>query len=648
MKEGDGMKIYAVIASIILLFFLFSCKEERSEKIASAPSVNEQQAVQQTEKQQASSNKETTLQRVAEQKADHAITLRGEPKYQEGFSHFDYVNPQAPKGGTLTLNSIGTYDNFHRFAQRGNAAAASESFYDTLLVASDDEVAVYYGLIAKKMEYPEDFKWIIFHINPKAKHQDGKAITAGDVVFSFNKFVDQGVPQFKQYYKNVAGVEALDRYRVKFSLKEGDKEMLISLGSLTILPEHYWETRDFTEPLTEIPLGSGAYTVKDYKIGQYVVYERLKNYWAMDIPVNKGKLNFDYIRYDYYRDQTVAFEAFKAGEYDLREENISKNWATLYTGPAFDAGYIVKEEIEHDIPQGMQAFVFNVQRPIFADQRVRMALNYALDFEWMNENLFYNQYTRTRSYFQNTKYAAAGLPGKEELKILEPLRGRIPDEVFTREYQPPVTDGSGNIRTQVRSALRLLKEAGWEIRDRKLVNNKTGKPMEFELLMYSPSMERVAIPVQKNMERLGIKMNIRVVDTTQFINRLRSRDFDMISGGYSASFYPDSGLKIIWRSDYLDHTYNTAGVQDEAVDRLIDGIVANQDNEQALLHYGRALDRILTWNHYVIPQWHISMFRVAYWNKFSRPAVRPRYTLGIDTWWIDKNKEKNLPKQKVE
>lgn len=577
----------------------------------------------------------------------HAITLRGEPKYREGFTHFDYVNPDAPKGGTLILNSIGTYDNFHRFAQRGVAAVASTSFYDTLLVASDDEVEVYYGLIAVKLEYPEDFKWIIFHINPRAKHQDGRPITAGDVVFSFNKFIDQGVPQFKQYYKNVAGVEALDKYRVKFSLKEGDKEMLISLGSLTILPRHYWESRDFTEPLTEIPLGSGAYTAKDYKIGQYVVYERLKNYWAMDIPVNKGQLNFDYIRYDYYRDQTVAFEAFKAGEYDLREENISKNWATLYTGRAFDAGYIVKEEIKHDIPQGMQAFVFNIQRPIFADPRVRMALNYALDFEWMNKYLFYNQYTRTRSYFQNTKYAAVGLPGKEELKILESLQGRIPDEVFTKEYQPPVTDGSGNIRSQVRSALRLLKEADWEIRDRKLVNNKTGKPMEFELLMYSPSMERVAIPVQKNMERLGIKMNIRVVDTTQFINRLRSRDFDMISQGYSASFYPSSDLKIIWRSDYLDYTYNTAGVQDEAVDTLIDGIVANQDNEQALLHYGRALDRVLTWNHYVIPQWHISMFRVAYWNKFSKPAVRPRYALGTGTWWIDKNKEKNLPKRKV-
>ncbi len=564
----------------------------------------------------------------------HAITLRGEPKYPANFKYFDYVNPNAPKGGALVLAEIGTYDNFHRYAQRGVAAAGSTSLYDTMLVSSDDEIEVYYGLIAEKIEYPDDYTWIIFHLNPKARHQDGKPITAEDVEFSFNKFFNEGVPQFKQYYQSVTSVQALDRRRVKFTLEEGDKEMLISLGTLTILPKHYWESggesRDFSEPLTEIPLGSGAYTVSDYKIGQYVVYERLKDYWAKDIPTRKGQLNFDYIRHDYYRDQTVSLEAFKAGEYDFRQENVSKNWATLYKGQAFAAGHIIKEEIDHEIPQGMQAFVYNIQRPFFEDRRVRRALNYAMDFEWMNKNLFYSQYTRTRSYFQNTKYAATGLPGRAELKILEPLRGQIPDEVFTKEYQPPVSDGSGNIRSQVRSAMALLKEAGWEIRNKKLVHVKTNEPLKFELLLYSPSMERVAIPVKKNLERLGVTMNIRVVDTTQFINRLRSRDFDMISGGYSASHYPDSNLKIVWRSDYLDYTYNTAGVQDPAVDALVDGIVASQDDEQALLNYGRAFDRVLTWNYYVMPQWHISKFRVAYWNKFSKPAKRPKYALGID------------------
>lgn len=575
----------------------------------------------------------------------HAITMRGNPKYPASFKHFDYVNPDAPKGGTLVLYSIGTYDNFHRYAQRGLAADASTSFYDTLMTSSEDEIEVYYGLIAEKVEYDSDFRWIIFHINPKARHQDGKPITADDVVFSFNKFFDEGVPQFKQYYAAVEKVEALDRYRVRFTLKEGSKEMLVSLAQLTILPKHYWESRDFAEPLTEIPVGSGAYTVKDYKIGQYVVYERLKNYWGMDLPVNKGQLNFDYIRYDYYKDERAAFEAFTAGQYDLREENIALNWATLYKGPNFDAGYIKKEEVQHEIPQGMQALVFNIQRPIFQDRRVRMALNYALDFQWMNTNLFYGQYTRTRSYFQNTDYEAKGLPGREELKILEPIRGQIPPEVFTTEYQPPVTDGSGNIRGELRSALALLKEAGWEIRDRRLTNVNTGEPMEFELLLYSPSMERVAIPVQKNLERMGITMKIRVVDTSEFVNRLRERDFDMISGGYSANFYPSSDLKIIWRSDYMDYTYNTAGVQDKAVDYLIDGIVANQDNDQALLAWGRALDRVLTWNFYVIPEWHISMFRVAYWDKFSKPAIRPKYSLGTGSWWYDRAKAARLPQR---
>jgi microcin C transport system substrate-binding protein len=575
----------------------------------------------------------------------HAITMRGNPKYPASFKHFDYVNPDAPKGGTLVLYSIGTYDNFHRYAQRGLAADASTSFYDTLMTSSEDEIEVYYGLIAEKVEYDSDFRWIIFHINPKARHQDGKPITADDVVFSFNKFFDEGVPQFKQYYAAVEKVEALDRYRVRFTLKEGSKEMLVSLAQLTILPKHYWESRDFAEPLTEIPVGSGAYTVKDYKIGQYVVYERLKNYWGMDLPVNKGQLNFDYIRYDYYKDERAAFEAFTAGQYDLREENIALNWATLYKGPNFDAGYIKKEEVQHEIPQGMQALVFNIQRPIFQDRRVRMALNYALDFQWMNANLFYGQYTRTRSYFQNTDYEAKGLPSPGELKILEPIRGQIPPEVFTTEYQPPVTDGSGNIRGELRSALALLKEAGWEIRDRKLTNVNTGEPMEFELLLYSPSMERVAIPVQKNLERMGITMKIRVVDTSEFVNRLRERDFDMISGGYSANFYPSSDLKIIWRSDYMDYTYNTAGVQDKAVDYLIDGIVANQDNDQALLAWGRALDRVLTWNFYVIPEWHISMFRVAYWDKFSKPAIRPKYSLGTGSWWYDRAKAARLPQR---
>ena len=380
-------------------------------------------------------------------------------------------------------------------------------------------------------------------------------------------------------------------------------------------------------------------------MGQYLVYQRLPDYWAAELPVNKGQHNFDSFRYDYYRDETVAFEAFKAGEYDFYEENIAKNWATMYKGHPFDAGYIVKEELPHQIPQGMQSFVFNVQRPIFKDRRVREAIGYALDFEWLNRNFFYGQYRRTRSYFTNTDYEARGLPGAEELKILEPIRSKIPPEVLTEEYRPPVTDGTGNIRDQIREALALFKEAGWEVRDGKLTDVKTGQAMSFELLIYSPSMGRVAAPIQRNLERMGIAMTIRQVDVTQYVNRMRNRDYDMIDRGYDANAYPSLDLKQIWRSDYIDSTFNTAGVQDPAVDYLIDGIAAHQADEKALLAWGRALDRVLTWNFYVVPMWNLSEFRIAYWNKFARPQLRPKYDLGLDSWWIDPDKEAKLPRK---
>jgi microcin C transport system substrate-binding protein len=573
------------------------------------------------------------------------LSLHDKPRYAEGFDHFDYVNPAAPKGGTLRQWVMGTYDSFNAFATRGVAAAGADAIYDTLMTGSEDEIQVYYPLIAQSVQYADDYSWIIFSINPRAKAQDGSPITADDVVFSFNKFFNEGVPQFKQYYAGVAKVEALDKLRVKFTLKEGDKALMISLAQLNILPKKYWQNRKFGEPTTDVPLGTGAYVAKDYKMGQYVVWQRMPTYWALDLPVNRGQMNFDSLRYDYYGNETVAFEAFKAGEFDIYQESVAKNWATMYTGPNFDNGNIVKDEIPHQIPQGMQALVFNIQRPLFKDRRVRQALNYAMDFEWMNKNLFYNQYTRLRSYFANTTYEAKGLPGPDELKYLTPLKGKIPDEVFTKEYQPPVTNGSGEIRDQVRQALSILKDAGWEIRDQKLVNVKTGDPFVFELLLDSPTMQRVAVPVQQNLARMGITMSIRQVDESQFINRLRNRDYDMIAGGYDANYYPSNDMKIVWRSNYLDSTYNQAGVQDPAVDSLIDAVDANQDKPDVLLTLGRALDRVLTWNYYVIPEWYLSKFRVAYWNKFSRPTVRPKYTLGLGSWWLDTAKETKLPRK---
>jgi microcin C transport system substrate-binding protein len=573
-----------------------------------------------------------------------SVALHGSPKYPDGFAHFGYVNPDAPKGGVLREGTIGTYDNFNGFADRGvTAAGANGYFYDSLMTGSLDEVDVYYPLIAEKVEYPSDFSWIIFVLDPRARAQDGKPITSADVVFSFNKFMAEGVPQFAQYYKGVKAV-ALDSLRVKVTLPSGDKARALSLASLSILPKSFWSSRKLSDPLTVVPVGTGGYTVKDFRIGQYVVYQRLPDYWARDLPVNRGVNNFDSIRFDYYRDETVAFEAFKAGEYDFYQENIAKNWATMYTGKPFDAGYIVKSLVPDQRPQGMQSFVFNIRRPQFSDRRVREALGYALDFEWLNRNFFYGQYTRNRSYFTNTAYEATGLPGAGELKILDKIRSKIPAEVFTKTYQPPVTDGTGNIRDQIRAALALFKQAGWQInQDGRLANVKTGELMTFELLLYSPSMERVAATVKKNLERMGVTMNIRMVDTTQYVNRMRNRDYDMIDRGFDPLYYPSTDLNEIWRSDYIDSTYNQAGVQDPAIDYLVDGIVANQGNEKELLEWGHALDRVLTWNFYVMPMWHLGQYRVAYWNKFGRPDVLPRYSLGLETWWIDPVRESRLP-----
>lgn len=576
------------------------------------------------------------------------FSLRDTPKYKNGFTHFDYVNPSAPKGGSVTLSTTGTFDSFNRYAQRGDSAAGSEQLYDTLMIASDDEIDVLYPLIAEKIEYSKEFTWIIFYINKNARFQDGKSITADDVVFTFNKFMKEGVPQFKSYYKNVKDVKALDPHRVKFTLKKPRLDLLHSLAGLNVLPKHYWETKDFSEPTTEVPLGSSAFTIDTFKMGQYVVIKRLKDYWAKDLPVNKGRHNFDFIRYDYYKDEIVTLEAFKAGEFDFRSENVAKQWAALYKGDNFDKHYIIKEEIPHDIPQAMQALIFNTQKEVFKDVRVREALTYAMDFEWMNQHLFYNQYTRTRSYFQNTEYEAKGLPSPEEIACLEPVKDKVPSRVFTTAYHPPVTDGSGNIRKQMRTALGILKKAGWEITNKKMTHKTTGRIMAFELLLYSPTMERIAIPIQDNLKKLGITMNIRRVDTTQFVNRMRSRDYDLISRGYSANHFPSSNLKIVWHSAFLDSTYNAAGVENPAIDFLTEQIDENQTDKDALLYYGRALDRVLQFNFFVIPQWHLSKFRVAYWNKFSRPAVRPKYSIGfIDTWWIDKDKQARLPNRNI-
>jgi len=571
----------------------------------------------------------------------------GNAKYSSNFSHFDYVNPQAPKGGQVTYAQVGTFDSFNRYASRGVSAAGADAIYDTLFIASSDEIDSHYPLIAEKVRYADDYSWMEVDINPNARFHDGHPILATDVAFTFDKFLKEGVAQYKVYYKDVKSVTAKSELTARIDMIRPNREILFSLvQGMIVLPEHYWKDKNLSEPLNTPPLGSSAYKVSGYKSGQSVTYALVDDYWAKDLPVNIGRHNFETIKYDYYRDETVTLEAFKAGEYDIREENVAKFWATMYQGPNFEQGYILKEEIPHQIPQSMQAFVFNTESPYFQDARVREALTYAMDFEWMNKSLFYNQYKRTRSYFQNTEYEASGLPSDAELQVLKPVKDKVPPRVFTEAYQPPVTDGSGRIRSQMRKAIALLKQSGWVLKNKVMSNAKTGEPFVFELLIYSPTTERLAIPVQKNLKLMGIDMKIRTVDTTQYIKRLRDRDFDMVSAGYGANPYPKPNLLIAWNSNFIDSTYNTAGVKDPAIDYLTEKIAENQQDPEALLNYGRALDRVLQWNFYVIPQWHISQFRVASWNKFSRPTVRPKYTLGKDTWWIDPVKAAKLPEKR--
>lgn len=571
----------------------------------------------------------------------------GHAKYAEDFKHFDYVNPDAPKFGKMTYGVVGTYDNFNRYASRGVAAQGSGELYDSLMFSPSDEIDAYYPLIAQRVRYSDDYTWLELDINPKARFQDGKSITAHDVAFTFDKFMAEGVPQYRVYYKDIKSVTAKSDLVVRIEMATPNREKLFSFAQSTkVLPKHFWHDKNFAEPLSEPPVGSSAYKITDYKSGQSVTYTLDDSYWAKDLPVNVGRHNFQQVQYDYYRDDTVMLEAFKAGEFDFRIENSAKFWANSYTGQNFDKGFIVKQQIPHQKPETTQGFVFNTHREVFKDPKVREALNYAMDFEWMNKNMFYDQYSRTRSYFQNTDYEAKGLPSEGELKVLTPFKDQIPERVFSSEYQPPVTDGSGRIRSQMRTAFKLLKEAGWELKNKVMTNVETGQPLAFEILVYSPTTERIVIPVQKNLKRMGIEMKIRSVDTTQYIKRMRDRDFDMISSQFGANPYPGPNLMIVWNSHFLDSSYNKAGVIDPVVDALTQQIADNQSNPELLLDLGRALDRVLQWNYYIIPQWHSGSYRVAMWDKFERPDLMPKYDLGIDTWWISEQKSLKLPEKR--
>ncbi|WP_220721591.1 extracellular solute-binding protein [Enterobacter hormaechei] len=578
-------------------------------------------------------------------KESTAFAVIGEPKYAVNFNHYDYVNPAAPKGGNVTLSATGTFDNFNRFALRGVAAARTESLYDTLFVTSDDEPGSYYPLVAENVRYADDFSWAEIAINPRARFHDGTPVSARDVAFTFHKFMTEGVPQFRLVYKGTT-VKAIAPLTVRIELPEPNKENMLSLFSLPVMPESFWKNHKLSDPLSTPPLAGGPYRITDWRMGQYVIYSRVKDYWAATLPVNRGRWNFDTIRYDYYLDDNVAFEAFKAGAFDLRVENSAKNWATRYIGNNFAKGYIVKDEHKNESAQDTRWLAFNIQRPVFSDRRVREAITLAFDFEWMNKALFYGAYSRANSYFQNTEYAARDYPHADELVLLAPMKAELPPEVFTRVFELPKSDGNGFDRDNLLKASNLLDDAGWVLKNRQRVNVQTGKPLSFELLIASGANDQWVLPFKKNLARLGVTMNIRQVDMAQLTNRKRSRDYDMMQTLWAAQPWPSSDLQISWASGYIDSSYNAPGVKSPVIDALIAKIVAAQGDKNKLLPLGRALDRVLTWNYYMLPMWYMGEDRVARWDKFSLPAVRPVYTLGFDTWWYDVNKAAKLPAER--
>ena len=576
----------------------------------------------------------------------HAIAMHGNPKYPPGFKHFDYVNPNAPKGGTLRLAVQGTFDSFNPLIPKGNPGAGSSN--ETLLTSSADEPFTEYGLIAESIEVPEDRSWAIFTLRPQARWHDGKPITVEDVIFSLNTLKTKGQPFFRFYYGGVASAVKVGPRKVKFIFSDkGNRELPLIVGQMPILPKHYWESRNFESTTLDPPLGSGPYRITDFEAGRYIISKRVDDYWGKDLPVNVGQNNFDEIRYDYYRDDTVIRQALKAGDIDYHMENQAKAWALDYDVPAVKRGWLKKVEIRHFSPTGMQAFVYNTRRKIFSDPKVREALAYAFDFEWANKNLFFGQYTRTESYFSNSDLAATGLPKGRELKILERYRGRIPDRVFTEPYHAPSTDGTGWPRKNLLKAFALLKQAGWEVRDMQLVNKKTGKVFSFEILLVNQAFERIALPFVRNLKRLGIDARVRLVDQSQYINRIRSFDYDMIVSGWGESESPGNEQRSYWTSAAAKSpaARNYAGVHDPVVDELVELLISAPDRK-SLVARARALDRVLLFGYYVIPQWHLRMQRILYWNKFSRPQVTPRTGTSVDYWWFDEAKAAQLAKDR--
>ena len=570
----------------------------------------------------------------------HGLSAFGELKYPENFTHFDYVNPAAPVGGRLSLIGVSgatSFDSLNAYILKGQPAEGLSLLFDTLMTRAMDEPDAMYGLLAHSAEIAKDRKSVTFYLRPEARFHDGSGVTASDVVFSFDILKKEGHPLIRLPLRDVVKAEALAPDQVRFSFDGGEtRDLPMTVAELPVFSRAYYATRDFSASTVEPPLGSGPYRVKDAQPGRSITYARNPEYWGWKLPVNRGRFNFAVIRYDFYRDRSVAFEAFKAGAYDLREEFTSKTWATEYDFPALRDGRVIRDTLPDENPSGVQGFFINLRRGKFQDIRVRQALDLAFDFEWANRNLFFGLYTRTDSYFENSVLEAKGAPGAAELALLQPYRDQLPESVSGAPYSPPVSDGGGNLREALKQAGALLDAAGWRVSDGKRRNAK-GEGLSIEFLNYEPAFERITGPYIRNLQRLGIEARVRTVDPSQFEARMESFDFDITTSRYVQRNTPGVELRNYFSSAAASQqgSRNLAGIDNKVVDALVEAVIAAKDRE-SLTTAVRALDRVLRSQHYWTPQWYKGVHTLAYWDRFGRPSVTPKYDTGItDTWWYD-------------
>jgi microcin C transport system substrate-binding protein len=587
----------------------------------------------------------------------HGLSLFGQLKYPEGFKNFDYVNPAAPQGGMVRQVAFGTFDNFNTVVGgvKGNIAIGTELFRETLMTPALDEVSTEYGLLAEAVSHPDDHSSVTYRLNAKARWHDGKPVTVDDVIYSFDAY-KKNSPFYGAYYRHVTKVEATGAREITFAFDgPGNRELPQIVGQLPVLPKHWWEgtdqngkKRDVTQTTLELPLGSGPYRLKEFAPGRTLVYEKVDDYWGKDLNVVVGTRNFQTIRYEYFRDSTVTLEAFKGDQVDWRTENSAKNWATSYDFPAVRDKRVVLEEFPVRNVGSMQAFAFNVRRDKFKDARVRRAFNFAFDFEEMNKQVFFGQYKRISSYFEGTELASTGLPEARELAILETVRDKVPVDLFAKPYTNPVGGNQQANRNNLRDALALLREAGYEIQNTRLVNAKTGEPFSFEFLVDDPATERFVLFYKPSLERLGMTVSVRVVDSAQYENRLRQWDFDIIVASWGQSLSPGNEQRDFWSTQAADRpgSRNLIGIKNPAVDVMIERVIFSKDRDE-LVAATKALDRVLLWNFYVVPQWTYGKQRTARWDRFGHPENMPKYGAAAfpTVWWWDKEKAAKVPQR---